>query len=389
MLYLVDFLIFLCRRSRAKGKATNLAVSKGKKSITNNGKKKGANIVKPMVTVDVAKRGGSCFPMMTADFDHKNALSIGYGSGENWEFDLTKNLAEIHEAYPHLNLFVIGYREEERPEVGYFKDHFINAEGDELTQRLSVPFFVIHGLPTAYPDNQLKLALVDYETHSSKLVSLKDVKKKWTLLGNFGSSPTSPKAWMMTSFARTSSRSRETDDRPSTHCGGLVVFPMPVDYYANPGDAFPALMIDGKMEDFPFDDDIWEATTEALMEQVDLEEFVRLPHAPWMDIILGVATEKFLEYYEDDLTSEDHGELIRDQLHGVFTTFKEEQLKQEMNYNHLGPMFEESMHFKIYPNNQFFQKYLSGGTVGAGNTNNFISKYVPKDKVVVYPKSMI
>ena len=342
-----------------------------------------------MVTVDIDKLGGSYFPMMTADFDQKNLLTIGYGSGENWEFDLTKNLAEIHEAYPQLNLFVIGYREEERPEVGYFKDHFVNAESDDLTQRLSVPTFVIHGLPVGYPVEELKLALVDNETHSSELVSLKEVKKRWEDLGNLGSSSNSPKVRMMMSFARTSTRSRETDDRPFTHCGGLVVFPTPVDYYANPGDAFTGLMIDGEMEDYPFDDDIWESTKKAVKKQMDLEEFVHLPHERWMDIILDISTEKFLEYYEDELTLEDHGDLIRDQLQAVFTTFKDEQLKQEMNYDRLGPMFEESMHFKIYPNNQFFQKYLSGGDVDAGNTNNFISKYVAKDKVVVYPKSMI
>ena len=114
-----------------------------------------------------------------------------------------------HEAYPQLNLFVIRCREEERPEVGYFKDHFVNAErSDELAQRLNVPTFVIHGLPMEYLVEELKLdALVDNETHSSKLVSLKDVKKKWSDLGKLGSSPTSPKVQMMMSFAQTSTRS--------------------------------------------------------------------------------------------------------------------------------------------------------------------------------------
>jgi hypothetical protein len=64
-------------------------------------------------------------------------------SGEHWEFDLAKNLVKLQEEHPGLHsdaLYLVGYRDEERPsgrELGIFT-------GDG---RINIPYVAVHALP--------------------------------------------------------------------------------------------------------------------------------------------------------------------------------------------------------------------------------------------------
>ena len=97
--------------------------------------------------------------------EHLNDDVLAIASGQvdvsSWNFNLQFHIAEINKNFPDLNLFIVGYRDEERPA---FDDQGRQSSGE----RTNVPYFVVHARPQSaeYP----------------RWLLLNDLEKKTTLL---------------------------------------------------------------------------------------------------------------------------------------------------------------------------------------------------------------
>ena len=298
-----------------------------------------------------------------------NMLLVGENQGE-WKFQLETHIRSIHGLYPDRDLYIVGYRDEERPNLL-----------DE-SARTNVPYFVVHSLksPSHAPST---LVVRDLEEKTEEIKSLTDFRFAWKHLHSF---PTGSKVHILECSGRRSNRSDKTQS--SMTCGGQFFFAKPFDTKTNPGDAFE-FKVDG--DEFFFEEDIWCYVKPKLKAALAASAFEnwkdccrRAKRQEFLGIILPLALDEFFDYH-GDLSRETHGKAVEKSLSNVLWEFKSKVVATEDRFEQMvakGESAQDAIHFKVYPENDFLRKYLSGGAFH--NPPSWISEWAGKAKAV-YP----
>jgi hypothetical protein len=134
----------LCRRDSGSGDARDTleatpktpsqkrAAKRPAKSTTTKKRLKAAPIQVPQIAPKFVMKVRSLETLQSTD----PLLSIPYGGGTRI-FDMKAHIMQISEQYPKLDLYLVGYRDEERPAIASLHE----------TERTHVPYFAVHGIP--------------------------------------------------------------------------------------------------------------------------------------------------------------------------------------------------------------------------------------------------
>eukprot|EP00977_Amphora_coffeiformis_P000549 scaffold132_cov170-Amphora_coffeaeformis.AAC.28 len=310
------------------------------------------------------------FAMMTRNdedgYTTDNVLAIGQGHGD-WSFRLEDHIKSILEEHPGRDMYLVGYRNEERPNL--FGGH----------ERVRVPFFAVHTLAAGTPP-PASLAFSDLENMTEQHVSVACSPFTWDPLHEF---PTGEKVHMLRFVGRTTKHS--STSLATLTCGAMVYFANGFDSKQNPGDAFQ-MKLDG--EDYFFSAEVWDLAKPKLKEALK-----ESPFDNWFDCCLGAKKDVFLaiivpialaalfEYYEDD-GLEGHQDALNSRLSETFWAFRNQVKGDEKKFREMevtGCTANQATHFKIYPDNAVLRSYLSAGK------NDWISKWAGNASDV-YPR---
>jgi hypothetical protein len=151
-------------------------------------------------------------------------LAIGYGAG-TWQFDLTMHLTLIHEMLPDHDLYLVGYRNEERP--------VIPGVSPDQHKRINVPFFAVHALPKGAASQPRGFdRLLGTQDGRNCLAEPYSMRLQWVKVGAFRTGQ--DVKMLVSSFARTTVGMGNDTDCSAGH----LWFAIPVDYRENPGEDF-------------------------------------------------------------------------------------------------------------------------------------------------------
>ena len=329
------------------------------------------------------------FAMMPVGYQPGRVLHTNYGEVE-WTFNLGHRLTQIHEQHcPTHDLYVVGYRVEERPGIADLKSPE-TFPGDHGGERIAIPFFAVHALPQnyrqTYGDPQ-KIILEDNRKRETK--TLLDLSLHWE---NVATLENGALVKLLTAAS-----SRTDNDLPPAHVGGYVSFPQRPEWARNPGEAFELKVGN---DTFPFCGDVWMyaksgvkrfVTAYSESKEEKKEAWVTFMKTEdtnqWIEAVLPYAVDEFFQYY--GLDRDKHlMEKVRQDLKPVFEKFREQLLSDNLRYNQFVEALgaDQPKNFKIYPENSFLKNYLQKGDL------NYISKWIPKNEqvdknkqVVVYP----
>lgn len=295
-----------------------------------------------------------------------NILSIGGPGTDDWEFKLGSYITTINMDYPCRDIYIIGYRDEERPNL--FDAH----------KRTSVPFFAVHTLKMGSPAPDT-LVVTDGLTRKEDRQSMSKSSFKWVHLHSFSNGET---VHILQFVGRTTKGSMR-EQRGMT-CGGKIFFPKRVKAKRNPGDAFE-ISLDGEV--YYFDYEVWDSMKSGLKKTIRdscFENWIdcccRAKKQEILSIAVPCALDAFFSVY-DDLDRSAHEDVVRKGLSEMFWQFKKdvsasEKLFEKMQLN--GSTADQAMHFKIYPSNQVLLNYIKAGN------NSYISEWTGK-AMAVFP----
>lgn len=325
------------------------------------------------------------FAMMPVGFQQGHVLDTGYG-GE-WEFNLGQRISQIHEQCPNLDIYIVGYRLEERP--GVAEDGFREAFPDaEKGKRINLPYFAVHCLPREL-DEPDTIVLEDIgEVRNYELMNLNDLSLYWKQVAAFEDGPAVAK--LLQSRARTTATAQRAGFLPSAHVGGRVYFPQRPKRLRNHGEDFS--FKDAKGEDFPFDDSIWDETKQNVKSAITdgipdhdkkrfwLDFMMTEDTNDWLEKVLPVSLYQFYDYYGKDINKEATKDDVQNKLRDVFIAFRSKLMNDNREFLESEDALKKCKNFKIYPENKFLKDYLSKGRL------NKLSKWTPgNDEIVVYP----
>ncbi len=325
------------------------------------------------------------FAMMPVGFQQGRILDTNYGGA--WEFKLGHWLSHIHQQYPNLDLYVVGYRMEERPGIGErgFRQAFPSAEEGK---RINVPYFAVHGLhrDLMEPDTIVLEDIGENKMHELK--KLDDLSLDWKQVATFEDSQAVVK--LLVSKARTTSSAQRASILPSSHVGGRVHFPQRRKWAENHGEDFHYQGNNG--EDFPFDDGIWGWTKHHVRNVITngvsadktkevWRDFMKTKDTNhWVESVLPTVLDQFYIYYDEDIDRGKSEDDVRTKLRDAFTAYRSKLINDNREYMESEEALNQCKNFKIYPENTFLKMYL--GKEGV----NKLSQWIPgNDEVVVYP----
>ena len=308
----------------------------------------------------------------SADFVVKPVFAMAKRSEEegnchDWAFKLETHLMAIKAQVPGRDLYLVGYRDEERPNLF------------DANKRTSVPFFAVHALDKGRPAPQT-IMLYDGEAKTEEEQSLNVAPFQWVLNHTFPSGET---VSMLQFKGRKTKRASQTQSTITV--GGQVFFPIEFNSSKeNPGDgddnAF--IMIEG--EEFFFDSEVWGWAKPKLRNDINESPFenwvdvcCRAKRAEFLAIAMPAALHGFFHVY-DDLDRSVHEEQVMKYLSTMFLRFKKKVIDHQKR-NHRAAAAEGAVHFKIYPDNPELHRYLEKGD------NKYISMYCGK-ATDVFPK---
>jgi hypothetical protein len=303
---------------------------------------------------------------------------------EHWTFDLGKHLTKVLAENPGLtSIYCIGSRNEERPVL---KD--INA-----TKQVDVPYFSVHALPhnAKQPSS---IIIYDLENKTECVFEMTELSLKWEEVASL---PTGQKVHMLDCTMRTTSSALRalSPTESSALTGGQLWFPISADSKANPGEKFTysRMLENGESDNFFFHyDDMWKPTIRALLKletekgtiftseskseqwAVLWKKLCDLDEAAWLAVLLPVAVDQFFTY-QDHLPRAECEREVTQLLATTFKAFKTQLETDMLAYEE--HHYEETRHFKIYPENPVLQEYLSNGC-------SHLSKWCGK-ATAVYP----
>ena len=327
------------------------------------------------------------FAMLPNDFEQGKILDTGYG-GE-WEFELGHWLSHIHRQYPTLDLYVVGYRVEERPGINErgFREAFPDVEEGK---RINVPYCAVHALPRELEEPDT-IVLEDIgEERKHELKKLSDLSLHWKQVAVFEDSPTSPVVVkLLISNEQTTIPAQRASFLPGADVGGRVYFPQRRSYAENHGEDFH-FEFDGG--DFPFNDEIWGWTKHHVriaikngvaddQKNAKWRAFMMTEDTNhWVESVLPTALDRFYIYHDEGIDRGKSEIDVRKKLREVFTNYRLKLHNDNHEYKEFAQALDQCKNFKIYPENQFLHNYL--GKEGV----NKLWKWTPgNDEVVVYP----
>lgn len=260
------------------------------------------------------------FAMVVRDNDssfHGNILAIGDHVAGNWLFNLEDHITTIRQEYSGRDMYLVGYRDEERPNL--FHEH----------ERTSVPFFAVHTLASGSPAPTI-LVFSDLEEKTEERISIARSPFKWVLLHSFA---TGEKVHMLRFGGRITKHSTKTQST-STY-GSKVYFPNRFDSKQNPGDAFE-IQLDG--EAYFFDSEVWDLSKpglKAALKESDFENWkdccLRAKKADFLSMVVPIAMDAFFEYYES-LYKTAHQSSVEASLSETFWAFRNKVVDKEKEY---------------------------------------------------------
>ena len=275
--------------------------------------------------------------LRTEETKERSVLSIGGPSTADWVLNLEEHVTTIHREHPGRDLYLVGYRDEERPNL--FDAH----------KRTSVPFFAVHTLE-AGSHAPKTLVVTDGLTKTEERQSIAVSPFKWVQLHTFSTGET---VHMLQFIGRTTKHS--TKDQSGMTCGGQVFFPQRFDSKQNPGDSFE-ITLDGEV--YYFDSEVWDHAKRGLKQALKQSPFenwldccCRAKKAEILSIAVSSALEAFFLVY-DDLDRTVHEDTVKKGLSEMFWQFKKEVADSEKLYKQMeaiGETAEQAIHFKIYP----------------------------------------
>ena len=293
-------------------------------------------------------------------------------SNHEWIFNLESHITDVHQLEPQRDLFLVGYRDEERPNLL-----------DER-QRTSIPFFAVHALDKGIPEPRL-LMLYNGDTKKEHLESLTAAPFTWKHVHTF---PTGATVSVLQFVGRTTKRSSQTQS--SISVGGQVFFPTSFDETENPGDDGFVFKIEddnGNDDDRYFDSEVWDWTRHWFKKAFAESAFdgwvdccYRSKNAELLDIALPPALDAFFKV-NDDLDRDAVEDRVKKDLSDMFLRFKKKVIAHENHFLQLvkkgGVAAKDAIRFKIYPENEELRQYIKEGS-------KYISKCSGKASVV-YP----
>jgi hypothetical protein len=363
------------RKTRSNASRKRKAPPSPKKSTATPKKRSKPNVsskqvVKPMPAI------APVLAMIARDFykNQEHVLAIGHDTG-TWDFDLTTHLSMIQATYTDRDLFLVGYRDEERFPIKSIDEH----------HRVNIPFFAVHALPRGAPQPN-RIVSQDLLKNTERFFDISELSMKWTKVASF---PTGQEVHMLVSVGRTTSRALKalSPEMSSALTGGQFWFPIPLDYNVNPGQDFTYKHKDvngGGDDAFFFAQEIWELTLCILEKKLKNEhesladtwkKFCGSEEKAWLATLLPVAVDKFFEY-EEDLPREDCEGEVTLLLAAAFKIFKQ-KLHANIRDNE-EEHCKDSLHFKVYPENALLREYMSKDC-------SHLSKWCGKVKAVYPP----
>jgi hypothetical protein len=327
-------------------------------------------VVKPMPEIDPV------LAMIARESykEQKHVLAIGHDTGM-WDFDLKTHLSMIQGTNTDCDFYLVGYRDEERAPIKSIDKYL----------RVNIPYFAVHALPRGAPQPN-RIVSQDLLKLTERFFDMSELSMKWTKVASF---PTGQEVYMLVSVGRTTSRAlrARSPEMSSASTGGQLWFPIPFDYDVNPGEDFKYEHKDvngGGGEEFFFVEEIWESTLCTLKKELKNEhessadtwkKFCGSEEKAWLAALLPVAVDKFFKY-EDDLPRNDCEREVTQLLAATFKIFKQ-KLDGNIRDNE-EEHCKDSLHFKIYPENELLKEYMSKDC-------SHLSKWCGKVKAVYPP----
>ena len=281
----------------------------------------------------------------------------------SWKFNLAKYLTEIENQHPgRYSYYLVGYRGEEQAVLKSLHSTWI----------FRIPFFVIHALPRGSADPSRIVSKNSKQDFPMSALPLKwiEVDSKGLDIKILGSR-----------FRRSSA---VNDDMEDLYSAGCLWFPEPVDITKNPAEAFKFPNPDDPDDEFFFDGfEMWRKTRNGVMnnlyqqaggdpnlakdERVALkesmwEDLCKGEPAVWVETVLEKALNKFFLFHEE-LDRQQWEEEVKGKLEAVLYESILTLQDDMALYDKHSQIRKNTGLFKVYPENEYLQDFLSEGHI--------------------------
>lgn len=337
-------------------------------SIKNTKKKKSGLSTTGAVGLEVNLEFAICQLDLYEDASH--VLRVREDDPEQWRFDdLESKIEEISATNPQKQVFLVGYRNEERPPLVH------------ETERCCVPFIAVHCLDKEAPEYFVKLG--NAEKHEADIiVPLTNLPFKWVSCGKTASGK---EVKVLNSKSGPTLRSSSV----KSYSDHQVWFPTQFDCSGNLLSEF--YFCDGELVSdsehnacYVDDDDVWEPSIRELGRgelEDGKEEFIRLmKETPELlrETLTPIIQRNMTELFEE---LEEHSAELADSIEESLKSAIKQRKEEMATYDSIKCGLVDAVHYKIYPDNDVLKKYLALGGL------HYVNKYADKASKVYPPET--